>query len=143
MKKLEWIDRATGLGMAVVSYDLKDEEAKGRSEGGAQPGPPGGTQPAGGGQAGGQAGATGGGSGSSDLPPIIFDPWRGMGPALRAPKRYVDWGELAAEIRNIAEQARGHQNRAIVQIKGNPAPHELHDVLAKMPDDSDVLVVIG
>jgi len=144
MKKLELIDRVTGLGTAVVSYDVKDEETKARSKAGAQPASPsGGAQPAGEGQTGGQADAAGSGSPSGGLPPIIFDPGRGMGPAFRAPKRFVDWGELAAEIGNIAEQARGHKNRAVVHVNSNPSPHQLHDVVARMPNDSEVLVVIG
>ena len=66
-----------------------------------------------------------------------------MSPAFHAPKRFGDWGELAAEIQKIAEQARDYENRAVVQVNRNPTPHELHDVLARMPHDSDVLVVIG
>jgi hypothetical protein len=104
MKKLESFERATGAGTAVVSYDMMVGEPEAGPESGAPPASPAGSaqpggQPAGGGQAGGQVGAPAG------LPPIIFDPGRGMSPAFHAPKRFSDWGELAAEIEKIAEQA--------------------------------------
>jgi hypothetical protein len=138
MKKLELLDRKTGLGTVVVSYELPATEGRTQPEGGTEPASPGtGGQPA---QPSGQSGGQGGGSGN--LPPIIFDPGRGMGPAFRAPKRYSDWRELASEIEHIAREARDRENRAVVATTASPSVDELHQVLARMPDNSDVVVLI-
>ena len=133
MKILELIHEDKDTGTIVISREAVAGEDKAKPEGNGQ-------HPASTGI--GQTTDASPGAGAIWIRPrVIFDPFRGITTAVV--RRFGNWGEFTEAIQDIAREAAARQDRAIVRVeKANPSTGQMHELLARLPDNSDVVVLI-